>query len=154
MKKVVGKILYATDFSSQSEKAADFVKALKPVCSKVVVLHVVDRATLEAYEDAMLWSGKFESRDKLVKMLTKKAESKLRKIAEKFENESFEVELDVELGKPWRVILNIAGREKVDLIVIGSHGCSQNSLCDLEAVIGSTAEKVVRHSNLPVVVVK
>jgi len=154
MKKVMEKILYATDFSSQSEKAADFIKTLKPVCNKVVILHVVDKATLEAYEDAMLWSGKFESREKLVEVLTKKAESKLQKVAEKFENEDFEVELRVELGKPWRVILSIAGREKVDLIVIGSHGCSQNSLCELEAVIGSTAEKVVRHSNLPVVVVK
>jgi nucleotide-binding universal stress UspA family protein len=55
----------------------------------------------------------------------------------------------VELGSPWRAICDAAKREKVDLIVIGSHGYH-----GLDRVLGTTAAKVVNHADRTVMVVR
>jgi nucleotide-binding universal stress UspA family protein len=55
----------------------------------------------------------------------------------------------VELGSPWRAICEAAKREKVDLIVIGSHGYH-----GLDRVLGTTAAKVVNHADRTVMVVR
>ncbi len=55
----------------------------------------------------------------------------------------------VELGSPWRAICEAATAERVDLIVIGSHGYS-----GLDRVLGTTAGKVVNHADRSVMVVR
>ena len=55
----------------------------------------------------------------------------------------------VELGSPWRAICEAAQREKVDLIIIGSHGYH-----GLDRVLGTTAAKVVNHAERTVMVVR
>ena len=52
-------------------------------------------------------------------------------------------------NKTARTILDTAGREKADLLVIGSHGGGR-----FEGLLGSTVTKVVRHADLPVMLVK
>ena len=47
-------------------------------------------------------------------------------------------------------IMNISKKNNVDLIVMGSHGASGFK----EMFIGSNAEKVVRHSDIPVLIIK
>jgi universal stress protein A len=60
------------------------------------------------------------------------------------------ITLDVFLGSPWSVICDYAQREQIDLIVIATHGRT-----GLEhAIIGSTAERIVRHAPCPVLTVK
>lgn len=46
-------------------------------------------------------------------------------------------------------LLDLAGREQVDLIVLGTHG--RTGLA--RAVLGSVAEEVLRHADIPVLVV-
>jgi len=52
-------------------------------------------------------------------------------------------------GRPHEVILRIAYKEGADMIVMGTHG--RTGLA--RAIIGSVADRVVRHSKLPVVLV-
>ncbi len=54
----------------------------------------------------------------------------------------------VEIGQPWRVIIEFAKRLDVDLIVIGSHGYS-----GIDRLIGTTAARVANRSNRNVLVV-
>jgi nucleotide-binding universal stress UspA family protein len=56
----------------------------------------------------------------------------------------------LERGDPWRAILDVAERERADLIVMGTHG--RRGLP--HALLGSVAEKVVRTSSIPVLVVR
>jgi nucleotide-binding universal stress UspA family protein len=56
----------------------------------------------------------------------------------------------LEPGKPWRVICDASRRLEADLIVLGSRG--RSGLGPL--LLGSTAERVVRHAPRPVVVLK
>jgi universal stress protein F len=55
----------------------------------------------------------------------------------------------VSLAIPWQGVCEAAHREKADLIVIGSHGYG-----GLDRLLGTTATKVVNHSELSVLVVK
>jgi nucleotide-binding universal stress UspA family protein len=60
------------------------------------------------------------------------------------------VQVRVETGTPYQNVVDMAKREEVDLIVMGSHGHS--GLAHL--VLGSTAERVIRLAPCPVLVVK
>lgn len=53
-------------------------------------------------------------------------------------------------GVPFQEICHFADREKIQLIVIGTHG--RSGLAHL--LIGSTAERVVQHASCPVLSVK
>jgi universal stress protein A len=59
-------------------------------------------------------------------------------------------EAEVTTGDPAEAILQIAQDRDVDLIVIGTHG--RTGLQHM--VLGSVAEKVVRHARCPVLVVR
>jgi nucleotide-binding universal stress UspA family protein len=56
----------------------------------------------------------------------------------------------VEAHTPWRGILETASAVGVDLVVMGSHG--RRGLEKL--VLGSVAQRVLQHANLPVLVVR
>lgn len=55
----------------------------------------------------------------------------------------------VELGVPWRAILDAAKAESCDLVIIGSHGYG-----GLDRLLGTTAAKVVNHAHCSVLVVR
>jgi nucleotide-binding universal stress UspA family protein len=55
----------------------------------------------------------------------------------------------VELGSPWDRIVETARMERVDLIVMSTHG--RDSLAD--RLLGSHTERVIRHAPCPVLVV-
>ncbi len=55
-----------------------------------------------------------------------------------------------ESGDPIRTIVEVAGRGRFDLIVLGTHG----RVGRLRALVGSVAEGVVRNSPCPVMTVR
>lgn len=59
------------------------------------------------------------------------------------------VDIRVEIGVPWQSICDTASKEKVDMIVIGSHGYHW-----YERMLGSTATRVVNHAAQPVLIVR
>jgi nucleotide-binding universal stress UspA family protein len=56
----------------------------------------------------------------------------------------------VEYGTPAQAITAFSKKNKIDIIIMGSHGASGLR----EFLIGSNAEKVVRHSSVPVLITK
>jgi nucleotide-binding universal stress UspA family protein len=59
------------------------------------------------------------------------------------------IEIYVEVGNAKDVVIEKAIKEKVDYIVVGTHGRTGFS----HVVMGSTAEYIVRHATMPVMVV-
>jgi nucleotide-binding universal stress UspA family protein len=59
------------------------------------------------------------------------------------------IEIYVEVGNAKDVVIEKATKEKVDYIVVGTHGRTGFS----HVVMGSTAEYIVRHATMPVMVV-
>ncbi len=61
----------------------------------------------------------------------------------------YNVKAFVEEGIPHEVILNMAKKWNADIIVLGTHGRTGIS----HLIMGSVAEKIVRHSEIPVFII-
>jgi nucleotide-binding universal stress UspA family protein len=60
-----------------------------------------------------------------------------------------DIDTRVETGVPYRIILRMLEDEKIDLLVMNIHG---KGMLD-RALLGSTAERVVRASSCPVMMI-
>ena len=67
-------------------------------------------------------------------------------ISEHFSQDSSKMKSLVEIGVPFRTILEVIGREKIDVVVMGNKGRGNIA----GTLFGSQAEKVFRHSPVPV----
>jgi universal stress protein A len=140
------KIIVPTDFSAGSGKALEYAAALAAQFdAKVTLLHIAEVGSM-GYEHGT---------DDFPRM-----ESQLRIAAEKQiadgENESSAIEFKVGRGWPFggkracHEIVEAARKQRADLIVISTHGFSGLN----RLILGSTAERVVRHAPCPVLVVR
>ena len=74
----------------------------------------------------------------------------MKKIKEELEEKGIKTKVLVRIGKPFVEIINVAKKEKVSLIVMGSHGRSMVE----EMLLGSVAESVIHHASVPVMIIK
>lgn len=134
------KIVFAYDFSSFSERALEYVKTMKSIGLKQVFL-----VTVIEYESL---SVRPVSRKLDISEYKRKTEERLLPVKESLENEGIETFIEVEYGVASKTIVEIAKREKCDLIVIGAVGSGfSNSL------LGSTAQNVIKISDVPILIV-
>ncbi len=135
--KILKKILLATDFSKSSEQMVEnAIDVAKIFEAKLVPIHVLPHDI---------------QNDKVKTMVKTAAESQLEMIKEKIEK------ADVESAKPilrfgnhYDKIIQVANKEDVNLIIIGAGEKLKKDIFKL----GTTAEKLVRRSDKPVLVVK
>jgi nucleotide-binding universal stress UspA family protein len=85
--------------------------------------------------------------DRLPEVLEKEARQALMELAAEYSRVFIEA-LDMTTPKPWRAILEAAGRIQADLIVIGSHGHG-----GWDVLLGTNASKVADHADRSVLVV-
>jgi len=141
------KILYPTDFSEVAGKAYAYVKQLQGAgTQEVVLLHVIDHRRFEvlAAHDSAMRAKDIEQK------MEKEALREMNAVAEELQKQGLSVSVRVEKGVPLCEILDVADKEDVDAIVVGSHGTSNVA----EMLLGSVSEKVIRKSKKPVLVVK
>jgi universal stress protein A len=145
----IRKVLVPVDFSECSKAALDYAiyfgKALK--ISTVDVLHVWKPPS---FIDA---DTKLQTANGPVRTLIDFARSEAGKAMQDFlsyvaQEGGYEVRGRLELGEPYQKILEVAGSEQYDLIIMGTHGE------EARARLGSIAEKVVRHARCPVVTIR
>lgn len=135
------KILLPTDGSTYADQEVERVENLISEDGEVIVLSVAGRLT----------SSAFQPRRKVKKVnekLKKDAHRFVENMAAKFD-ESLNVKKMVVTGFPAETINQVAEDEGVDLIVISSSGKSGIH----RFVIGSVAEKVLKNSNVDVLLV-
>jgi nucleotide-binding universal stress UspA family protein len=78
------------------------------------------------------------------------AEKYLERIAEKLEEQGFNVTTDVLIGNPAKEIIDFAEEQKADLIVMASTGKPSLNRWNMENI----AEKVIRNTKISVMLVK
>lgn len=143
----VSKILFPTDFSESSLKAAEYVAdlALK-YGARILMLHVI----YDIAHDSG-WYGMQLDLESIYEDVRKSAKEEMRRTEEKvFKAGGMEVETTLCVGKPADEILALAGTEGVDMIVMGSHGRKVIG----RVLFGSTAQRVVRRAPCPVLTVR
>jgi nucleotide-binding universal stress UspA family protein len=80
----------------------------------------------------------------------KAAEEYLARIQARLTKEGLSIETKVLTGRPAETITDFAQRERVDLIALATHGRSGVS----RWVFGSVADRLVRSSSVPVLLVR
>ncbi len=140
------RILVPIDFSDHSKRALTRSVALATTFqAELVLIYVVEGAVYPAdfgFGQVSLPSVERE--------MTERGEAELKKLVATHVAGAVKAETIVVGGKPFLEIIEAAEEEKIDLIVIATHGHT-----GVEHILfGSTAEKVVRKAPCDVLVVR
>jgi len=144
------KILVAVDFSAGSMQALEKACELAVACgASVDILHVWE--TPSFLPPDTLVGANVEMQQSLLEMVHEHANQELARFASDAEAKGLKVvEKLSEEGDPSRTIVSVAESNGYDLIALGTMG--RTGL--MHVLLGSVAEKVVRHSKVPVLTVK
>ncbi len=136
------RILIPTDGSPTSQVALETgIEMARLMDSEVTGLYVMDNSAYAAFPGELEW-------DAIKDMLAQESEAALREIEEACEEQAIGCKVQVREGHPADEILATSGEH--DLVVMGTHGRS-----GLEhLLLGSVTEKVIRHADCPVLVVR
>jgi nucleotide-binding universal stress UspA family protein len=154
------KILVPHDGSRISNKAFD--KALEfaqKLNYEIILLHVIDFKLIESIALRKYIQEKSElekAQKQLLSYLKTGAESMLKENVERARKMDVTVRFKLGIGSAYRGILDVAGDEKVDLIIMGSKGMSSedgNAEKKIK-ILGSIARQVSELASCPVMIVK
>ncbi len=138
------KIIVPVDFSLYSENALRTAALIaKKQESELIVVHMLELS------NAVLSQSESYSQEQFIFYL-KLAEKKFKDFLDKPYLDEISVTTVVKHYKIFTELKEIANEYEADLIVMGSHGVSGLK----ELFVGSNTEKVVRSSDVPVLVVK
>ena len=143
----VKKILVAIDFSKLSQEALDYALGLAAdVGARVRVLYVVEPVEFSGVD---VFGGAPIATQSIVDEHLRQARLEMKKLEQKRLAAVHGAKGEVRIGRPADEIVAAAGSGRGNLIVIGTHG--RSGIAHL--VMGSVAERVVRHARCPVLVV-
>jgi nucleotide-binding universal stress UspA family protein len=139
------RILIPTDFSKYSEEALKMgAQIARKFDSEIILLHILE---LPHQASDVMGGGKSIPE---IMFYKNKAISNLEKLMDSKYLKGINVSEAIEFKKVHEGVLDASKKNNIDLIVMGSHGTSGFD----ELLVGSNAEKVVRFSTVPVLVVK
>lgn len=139
------RILVPTDFSENAEYALKVAAQIaKKNNGEIILLHMLELASQAG--DAL---GSGHDLPELM-LFKNKAIERLEDLMDADYLDGIEVSEIVQFEKAFDGIIKLSHQNNVDLIVMGSHGASGFK----ELIIGSNTEKVVRYSDIPVLVIK
>lgn len=139
-------ILVPVDFSRCSLRALDFAVSLVEKSGEVSLLHVIDADFVSRVSD----EG-FTDRESATNQLRQRGEERLQDLVKKGADSGLRMTSMVVIGKPFAEILRVAADLDFKIIVIGIRGQRERNIEEL--LFGSTAEKVLRATRIPVICV-
>lgn len=150
--KKIEKILVGVDLSEYSTLALEYaVEFAKVSNAEILILNVLNQRDLNGVKMASAYYPNELNIDRYITdSKTERYNSIKAIIKEKFFDVKSAMSIHVTVGVPFEEILDFAKKEKVDLIVMGNKGRGNLS----RTLFGSNAEKVFRHSKVPVVSVR
>ena len=139
-------ILVPIDFSASSRKALHYALSFaQQYRAKLTLVHVVEPPmypTELGYVPVEIES--------LNKSIQATAEEKLRGLAQELIGSELLGQTLVRMGHPYQEVTQVAKELEADLIVISTHGYTGLK----HVLLGSTAERIVRHAPCPVLTVR
>ena len=140
---ILQKIVATTDFSNESQAGVRYAVALaEKFKASVSLLHVIEPPSRMSGVESLILARKDSE-------LVDLARTQLTTLAKREAKGDVALTASVRTGKPFHEINTAARESATDLIVIATHGYSGVK----RVLLGSTAERVVRHAPCPVVTV-
>lgn len=132
------------DFSATSVRALKYALTLaEQFDAKISLLHVIEKASFVNDLENVALAVPDEK-------LASIAKKHLVSLSNTVVKSPVPMLLHTRIGKPFAEIVTLAQTQNIDLIVLATHGYTGLK----HALLGSTAERVVRHAPCPVLVVR
>ncbi|HLF35672.1 MAG TPA: universal stress protein [Cyclobacteriaceae bacterium] len=145
------KILVPTDFSDLAGYAFDFAHQIaKSLSADIELFHVLDIPDSMGYNDLNVTGSQLRHEnidDIYVIKLLEVTKKKMMKIINNPKYEGVRIKPRIKAGSAYKKIYDEIISEKIDLIVMGTAGTDSWE----QSVMGTTAERVVRFANCPVI---
>ncbi len=142
------RILVPTDFSKNADYALQYALTFaRAVGAKLYLLHVVHFPAYTAPQTLRLPG---DTVSQVLNGFVKEAKQRLKELVEKTKGPEVILPPVVHVGLEYTEIAAFAAKEKIDLIIMGTHG--RTGLA--HAFLGSVAERVVRYAPCPVLTVR
>lgn len=139
-------LLVPVDFSETSQKALDFAIELgQALQARLLLLHVIEAPVLGGGPGEM---GMATAYAEVIEQIEADASRNLEDALQRARKAGLECTGELMHGAPFQQIIDVADRQQVDLIVMGTRG--HTGLKHL--ILGSVAEKAVRLAACPVLV--
>jgi nucleotide-binding universal stress UspA family protein len=136
----LGNILFATDFSPQSDVALQYALAIaRQYGAKIFGAHVVPSEDY-LFSAPDLWPAHVREEDRLREEVTERLEKQLGKVKH---------EVLFGVGEASSVLSHLIGEHDIDLLVVGTHGRTGAR----KLLMGSIAEKLFRQAPCPVLTI-
>jgi nucleotide-binding universal stress UspA family protein len=150
----IHKVMVACDFSEHAIKvlgyAARLAAALK---AQILLVNVINQRDVDAVKSAFFQKALTNEESSVETILIRQRQERATLMQELIEEAGcghLPIKKIFRSGIPFEEISRVAAEETADLVVIGSRG--RGTLT--EAFFGTTAEKIFRHSPVPVLVVR
>ena len=152
------KIIVPTDFSKQAEFALDmaYEVALKAQ-AEIILMHVIESGSKQstflgssALPEAEPFSTGIDVDDIYFIQLFKRRKQQMAEVLEDPKYRDIRIIDKIMLGTPYHSIVEEITSSEADFIIMGTTGVNDWE----ESLIGSTAEKVVRHARCPVLTLR
>jgi nucleotide-binding universal stress UspA family protein len=149
------RILVPTDFTEQSENALEFAYQIaKKINGEIELLHVLDVPDGDQYAGSLSTGGELTGGGNIddlffVKLLEKTKE-RFQDILVSPEYQDVKIIERMKIGSPYKSIVEETEKGNIHLIVMGTSGVNDWE----EAIVGSTAERVVRKAKCPVLTIQ
>jgi nucleotide-binding universal stress UspA family protein len=150
--KDINRIMACVDLSEFSRETTEYALALaRGQMTKVVLFNVINSRDIDAIKTVSPLIPDLIKPENYIKRVKAERQRLIEEMVEKhFLRDKERLEILVHVGIPYRAILEAIKKESIDLVVIASKGRS-NLIGTLH---GSNAEKVFRHSPVPVLSVR
>lgn len=138
-------ILVPIDFSKPSENALKVAAHLAGrTKSHIIILHVIE------VTEPLMGTEQYNVDDGNMIFFMQLARRKFTEFLDQNYLEGIQITDLVEVGTPGKGIKHTVEKHGVDLIVMGANGSNDNE----KKAIGSNTEKVIRNSDLPILIIK
>jgi nucleotide-binding universal stress UspA family protein len=144
--KTTRSILIPTDFSEHSLVATEYMNMLsKSGATRIFLFHAIPEI-MHPYSYPIVDLNS----ETMLRDSEEVAKEQLRDLGKNQFGNRRNVTIHVRRGEPWREIVKFAQENAIDLIVMATHGRTGFA----HILMGSVAEQVVRHANVPVMTIK
>jgi len=143
----IQRILVPTDFSEASEEALKYAKEFaRAFSAELHLMHVLEDLAAHAWTTEVYVAALPGVHDEM----ERQAKDRLEAMLSPDERQALRAQLILRVGSPFVEVVRYARDEKMDLIVMGTHG--RGAIAHM--LLGSVAERVVRKAHCPVLTVR
>jgi nucleotide-binding universal stress UspA family protein len=142
----IKKILIPTDFSARSRVALPYALDLaRKFGANLYIIHIFDDNTLNPY-----YFGKGENAQEFFEQVQENFQAMVNTFLEDIDADGVNIIPILSHGTPFVEIIRFARHDRIDLIVVSTHGSGALK----QIMLGSTAEKLLRKSPCAVLTVR